>query len=94
MPLRHQSQTVSSAHAFVHLLHHQVDVLLHSVGIKTLVDSAIRKSPRKSARRPVYVLCLELPPRGLDLCLTPAKDAANFEVFVAQLVARAIYFRC
>jgi hypothetical protein len=41
---------------------------------------AQRRSPRKTERRPVFVLNIELPPRSLDICLEPTKASVQFEV--------------
>ncbi|KAI4522384.1 hypothetical protein K525DRAFT_238039 [Schizophyllum commune Loenen D] len=40
---------------------------------------AVRRSPRKSEKRPVYVLNITVPSHQVDNCLEPAKAEVNFE---------------
>ncbi|KAH9948429.1 hypothetical protein B0H21DRAFT_244966 [Amylocystis lapponica] len=48
-------------------------------GATRLPRSAARRSPRKSEKRPVYVLNLSIPPRDVDNCLEPAKAAVQLQ---------------
>ncbi|KZT06406.1 uncharacterized protein LAESUDRAFT_759256 [Laetiporus sulphureus 93-53] len=41
--------------------------------------SNVRRSPRKSEKKPVYVLNLLIPPRSVDNCLEPAKSAVHLQ---------------
>ncbi|KAI0700587.1 hypothetical protein BC835DRAFT_1411934 [Cytidiella melzeri] len=41
--------------------------------------SAARRSPRKSDKKPVYVLNIMIPPRELDNCVEPAKNAVHLQ---------------
>ena len=45
---------------------------------QTLIGA--RRSPRKSEKKPVYVLSLTVPPRQVDNCLEPAKAAVHLQV--------------
>jgi DNA mismatch repair protein MLH3 len=45
-----------------------------------LLHTAIRRSPRKMERKPVYVLNLTLPPCHMDNCLEPAKASMHLKV--------------
>ena len=42
--------------------------------------SDVRRSPRKTERRPVYVLNLTIPPRYVDNCLEPSKTSVHLQV--------------
>ncbi|KAJ6466703.1 hypothetical protein C8R47DRAFT_1179968 [Mycena vitilis] len=44
---------------------------------ETSLRSTVRRSPRKSEKRPVYVLNLSVPPGQVDNCLEPAKAAVH-----------------
>ncbi|KAI0331238.1 hypothetical protein GY45DRAFT_1322484 [Cubamyces sp. BRFM 1775] len=47
---------------------------------KTAVSkSALRRSPRKTEKKPVYVLNLSIPPRFVDNCVEPAKAAVHLQ---------------
>jgi hypothetical protein len=41
---------------------------------------AVRRSPRKSEKKPVYVLDLSIPSQQIDNCLEPAKAAVHLRV--------------
>jgi len=41
--------------------------------------TATRRSPRKTEKKPVYVLNLSIPPRHVDNCLEPAKAAVHLQ---------------
>ena len=43
--------------------------------------AATRRSPRKSERKAVYVLDLQIPPKQIDNCLEPAKAAIHLQVW-------------
>lgn len=44
---------------------------------ETSLRSAVRRSPRKAEKKPVYVLNLTVPPEELDNCLEPAKAVVH-----------------
>ncbi|KAJ7930132.1 hypothetical protein B0H13DRAFT_1963442 [Mycena leptocephala] len=44
---------------------------------ETSLRSTTRRSPRKTEKRPVYVLDLSVPPQQMDNCLEPAKAAVH-----------------
>ncbi|TRM68211.1 hypothetical protein BD626DRAFT_555063 [Schizophyllum amplum] len=48
-------------------------------GQNDLPLATVRRSPRKSAKKPVYVLNLTIPLHQIDNCLEPAKAEVNFE---------------
>jgi len=41
---------------------------------------AVRRSPRKGEKKPIYVLNLVIPTRHIDNCLEPAKSIVQIEV--------------
>jgi DNA mismatch repair protein MLH3 len=41
---------------------------------------AVRRSPRKAEKKPVYVLNFTIPPRLIDNCLEPTKASVQFQV--------------
>ncbi|KAJ4479232.1 hypothetical protein J3R30DRAFT_3289200 [Lentinula aciculospora] len=49
------------------------------IGATQLTCSATRRSPRKTERRPVYVLNLLVPPHQIDNLLEPAKGTLHFQ---------------
>ncbi|KAL1708554.1 hypothetical protein EV121DRAFT_287423 [Schizophyllum commune] len=61
-------------------------------GQNDLPLATVRRSPRKSEKRPVYVLNITVPPHQIDNCLEPAKAEVNFEDrrSVIDLLDRAI----
>ncbi|KAJ7682423.1 hypothetical protein DFH06DRAFT_1161036 [Mycena polygramma] len=67
-------------------LHHAIDARFASSSFakhafdeagETSLRSTVRRSPRKSEKRPVYVLNLSVPPEQVDNCLEPAKAAVH-----------------
>lgn len=48
--------------------------------INFIIFSAMRRSPRKCEKRPIFVLNLAIPTRHIDNCLEPAKSAVHIEV--------------
>ncbi|KAL1723491.1 hypothetical protein EV715DRAFT_269561 [Schizophyllum commune] len=48
-------------------------------GQNDLPLATVRRSPRKSEKRPVYVLNITVPSHQVDNCLEPAKAEVNFE---------------
>ncbi|KAJ7741084.1 hypothetical protein B0H16DRAFT_1565880 [Mycena metata] len=44
---------------------------------ETSVRSTVRRSPRKTEKKPVYVLDISVPPQQIDNCLEPAKAAVH-----------------
>ncbi|KAI9000797.1 hypothetical protein BD414DRAFT_406416 [Trametes punicea] len=60
------------------------------------ICAASRRSPRKSEKKPVYVLNLTIPPRFVDNCVGPAKAAIHLQnstaaaVFVASVIRRIL----
>lgn len=46
---------------------------------ETSLRPTSRRSPRKTEKKPVYVLNLTVPPRGVDNCLEPAKGNLHFQ---------------
>ena len=55
--------------------------ILFEIGMLTFV--AIRRSPRKTEKKPVYVLNLMVPPANVDNFLEPAKDHVHFQVNIS-----------
>ncbi|KAH9899633.1 hypothetical protein C8Q73DRAFT_329317 [Cubamyces lactineus] len=49
------------------------------LGKTTVSKSALRRSPRKTEKKPVYVLNLSIPPRFVDNCVEPAKAAVHLQ---------------
>ncbi|KAJ7044715.1 hypothetical protein C8F04DRAFT_1069288 [Mycena alexandri] len=67
-------------------LHHAIDSRFASSSFgkhafddsgETSVRSTVRRSPRKTEKKPVYVLDLSVPPQQIDNCLEPAKAAVH-----------------
>ncbi|KAF8213919.1 hypothetical protein K438DRAFT_1802528 [Mycena galopus ATCC 62051] len=67
-------------------LHHAIDSRFASSSFakhafdeagETSLRSTVRRSPRKSEKKPVYVLDLSIPPQQVDNCLEPAKAAVH-----------------
>lgn len=54
---------------------------------------ATRRSPRKTEKKPVYVLNLVVSPHQIDNLLEPAKGALHFQVRISHDIAcsAAIY---
>ncbi|KAJ7126385.1 hypothetical protein C8R43DRAFT_1028784 [Mycena crocata] len=48
-------------------------------GGETSLRSTVRRSPRKTEKKPVYVLNLTVPPQQIDNCLEPAKAAVHLQ---------------
>lgn len=44
------------------------------------LPTAIRRSPRKADKKPVYVLNITIPPREVDNCVEPAKTTVTLQV--------------
>lgn len=54
---------------------------------------ATRRSPKKSDKKPVYVLDITVPPREVDNCLEPAKAAVHLQVrFVSMIHPQVLTF--
>jgi len=51
--------------------------------IEMLTFVAIRRSPRKIEKKPVYVLNLAVPPANVDKYLEPAKSHVQFQVNIS-----------
>lgn len=50
------------------------------IHVTNVQHKATRRSPRKTEKKPVYVLDLIIPPRQVDNCLEPAKSAVHLQV--------------
>ncbi|KAI0353061.1 hypothetical protein OH77DRAFT_1554698 [Trametes cingulata] len=59
-------------------------------------SAAVRRSPRKTEKKPVYVLNLTIPPRFVDNCIEPAKAAVQLQnstaatAFLSSVIERVL----
>ena len=52
--------------------------------------SSVRRSPRKVDKKPVYVLNITIPPREVDNCLEPAKNAVHLQASIKLCSVRGV----
>ncbi|KAI0660771.1 hypothetical protein C8Q70DRAFT_972342 [Cubamyces menziesii] len=66
------------------------------LGKAAVSKSALRRSPRKTEKKPVYVLNISIPPRFVDNCVEPAKAAVHLQnsdaarTFLASIVQKIL----
>ncbi|KAI0375882.1 hypothetical protein BV20DRAFT_1008769 [Pilatotrama ljubarskyi] len=59
-------------------------------------SAAVRRSPRKAEKKPVYALDLSIPPRFVDNCIVPAKTAVQLQnstaatAFLTSVIERVL----